>query len=429
MKGRGAATEIQAAGGGLIHRRALLHAAVVTLGSAVWGSTASAETERRAEGDRPDWMRHPGAPMRAYGGPSVHERGVQREVMAEYPGAAAAAGVSFTPLHALRGRITPNGLHFERHHSGVPAIDPAVHRLLIHGAVERPLVFSIDDLLRYPQVSRVAFLECAGNSFWNAYDEPSPFNAGKLHGLLSCSEWTGIPLGTLLDEAGVSPDSRWLIAEGADSGAMVRSIPLEKARDDAVLALYQNGERLRPEQGYPTRLLLPGWEGNMSVKWLRRLEVTKGPSHSRHETSKYADLLRDGTSIQFTFPMGVKSLIQAPSGGMRIREPGLFVVEGIAWSGAGRIRRVEVSADGGVSWAPAVLDDPVEPMALTRFRIPWRWEGGSHLLMSRAFDEAGAHQPTRTAWRERYAPGHVYHYNAIQAWRVDTDGSVHNVYA
>jgi sulfane dehydrogenase subunit SoxC len=380
------------------------------------------------EAARPEWMQQPGTPMRGYGSPSIHERDVQREVMTEYPGAAPAAGVSFTPLQALRGRITPNGLHFERHHSGVPDVDPRVHRLLIHGLVERPLVFSVESLLRYPQISRVTFLECSGNSFWNTFEKPLPFTAGKLHGLLSCSEWTGVPLGVLLDEAGVSPDAGWLVAEGADSGAMVRSIPLEKARDDALIALYQNGERLRPEQGYPVRLLLPGWEGNMSVKWLRRLEVSAGPVHSRDETSKYADLLPDGTSRQFTFAMGVKSLIQTPSGGMQLPSPGLYAVEGVAWSGAGRIRRVEVSADGGASWAPAKLDSPVEACALTRFRIPWRWTGGSQILMSRAVDETGAGQPTREAWRKRYAPSNTYHYNAIQTWRIDDDGSVHNVY-
>jgi len=283
-------------------------------------------------------------------------------------------------------------------------------------------------------VSQIGFLECSGNSFWNTRDEAPALPAGKLHGLLSCSEWTGVPVSYLLDEAGVldgagGPEgARWAVAEGADAAGMVRSIPLEKLREDAILALYQNGERLRPEQGYPVRLFLPGLEGNASVKWLRQLKLVEAPVHSRDETSKYADLLPDGQSKQFTLQMAVKSIITAPSGEMKMPGKGTFVVEGLAWSGAGRVRRVEISADGGNSWAPAVLEEPITPRSLTRFRMPWRWEGGTQLLMSRATDESGAEQPSRAAWRARYHADHIYHYNAIQCWRVGEDGSVSNAY-
>ena len=244
--------------------------------------------------------------------------------------------------------ITPSSLHFERHHSGIPDIDPDAHRLLIHGLVDRALFFDMDALSRYPMVSTIRFIECSGNSrLAGLAPEPVGGTCGELHGLISCSEWTGVPLSVLLDEAGVDPTAHWILAEGADAAAMTRSVPLAKAMDDALVAIYQNGERLRPENGYPARLFLPGYEGNTSVKWLRRIKVTAAPMMTREETSKYTDLLPDGRSLMFSFPMEVKSVITSPSPGLELAGPGLYQISGMAWSGLGRIARVEVSADGG----------------------------------------------------------------------------------
>jgi sulfane dehydrogenase subunit SoxC len=283
-------------------------------------------------------------------------------------------------------------------------------------------------LLRYPTVSRVCFLECSGNSSANIATEPPLKSSGAIHGMISGSEWTGIPLALLLDEAGLDPGGRWIVAEGADAAAMNRSIPIEKCLDDAMLALYQNGERLRPEQGYPLRLLLPGWEGNTSIKWLRRLTVTAEPVYSREETAKYTDLLPDGRARQFTFPMGVKSVITHPGAGMSMQGRGFYEISGLAWSGAGSISRVEVSVDGGRSWTRAALQEPVLPRALTRFRLPWNWDGSPALLQSRAIDEQGNIQPSREEWAAQYAVSNRYHYNAIQTWSISREGEIRNVY-
>jgi sulfane dehydrogenase subunit SoxC len=372
-------------------------------------------------------MKAPGAPMSGYGKPSAHEAHVQRTANSQ-PGTTGSGG-SRTPHERLEGIITPSSLHFERHHSGVPDIDPDQHRLLIHGLVERPLLFSMDALVRYPLVSRIQFLECSGNSAGNNAPEPPQLSAGGIHGLVSCSDWTGVPLSILLEEAGVRPEGRWLLAEGADSAAMSRSVPMAKALDDAMVAIYQNGERLRPENGYPLRLFLPGYEGNMNVKWLRRIKVTAEPTMTKDETSKYTDLQPDGRALLFTFPMEVKSVITSPSGGLEMQGPGLYQISGIAWSGFGRIRRVDVSADGGRSWAEAALSEPVLPKALTRFRLPWRWNGGPAVLQSRAIDEHGTVQPTRTALLAARGAPYRYHYNAIQSWNITAEGEVGNVYA
>jgi sulfane dehydrogenase subunit SoxC len=378
----------------------------------------------------PPWMQTMGAPMRGYGKPSQFEAKVQRPTATGYPTVTPGAGASRTPLEALEGTITPNGLHFERHHNGVPEIDPAQHQLLIHGLVSRALTFSVAALLRYPMLSRVYFVECAGNSRLNTQPpKPLQATAGSIHGLASCSEWTGVPLALLLNEAGIAAGAQWLLAEGADAAAMSRSVPLAKALDDAMVALYQNGERIRPEQGYPMRLLLPGWEGNMNVKWLRRIKVTTEPTHTKDETSKYSDLLPDGKAHQFTFEMGVKSLITFPSFGHKLGGPGLYEISGIAWSGAGRIAKVEVSTDGGATWRESALQGPIFPKSITRFRMPWDWNGAAATVQSRAVDEKGQAQPTRAAWIARYAPGQAYHSNAIQSWAVAADGSVANVYA
>ncbi len=415
-----------AAGNGLVHRRLFLQGSAL-LGATGLGLLTARTASTAPPPEVPEWMRAPGAPMSPYGGRSRFEEDVQRIVGPPARGTTG-AGSSRTPLERITGMITPNGLHFERHHSGIPDIDPNRHQLLIHGLVDRPLMFSMDALHRYPMVSRIQFLECSGNSRINMNPEPADRSCGGLHGLVSCSEWTGIPLGVLLEEAGVSSDARWLLAEGSDAAAMTRSVPLAKAMDDAMLALYQNGEALRPGQGYPVRLFLPGWEGNISVKWLRRLKLTRAPTMTKDETSKYTDPRPDGVAEMFTFPMGVKSLITSPAGGLTMQGPGLYEISGIAWSGSGRIRRVEVSADGGASWADAALTEPVLSKALTRFRVPWQWDGGPAVLLSRAIDENGAVQPLRNEIIAAKGLHFYYHNNAVQSWQVASNNEVKNVF-
>jgi len=373
-------------------------------------------------------MKAPGAGMSEYGSPATYEAKVTRTFIRSQPNTTG-SGASRTPLESLDGMLTPSGLHFERHHSGVPDIDPAQHRVLVHGLVKRPLIFSIDALLRYPMVSRIHFLECAGNSQLLYQPAPPNLTAGQTHGLVSCSEWTGVPLRLLLEEAGADPTAPWILAEGADAAAMSRSIPMAKAMDDAILALFQNGERLRPENGYPVRLFLPGWEGNMSVKWLRRLKLVAAPVMTKDETSRYTDLQSDGKSLMFTYPMEVKSVITRPSHGMTLPGAGLHQISGIAWSGHGTIRKVEVSTDGGKTWREAPLVAPVLPRALTRFRLPWKWDGAATVLKSRATDDTGTIQPERETFIGEHGNNAIFHYNGIQAWSVAANGEVKHVYA
>lgn len=375
----------------------------------------------------PAWTREPGQPFSNYGAPSRHEADVVRWISANP--AVAGNGVSWSPLHDLEGTVTPNGLFFERHHNGVPAIDPEAHRLAVHGLVERPLEFAIADLLRYPMTTRKAFIECGGNS--NAAWQTRPVQApvGYFHGLVSASEWTGVPLRHLLTEAGLRKTATWAIAEGADAIEHHMSIPVSKLMDDALLVLFQNGERLRPENGYPLRLLLPGFEGVLNVKWLKRLELTDRPAMSRNETARYTELLPDGTARAFTFEMGVKSLITRPSCAATLPGPGFVEISGLAWSGAGRIDRVEVSTDGGASWGEATLDGPVLPQMFTRFRFPWRFDGTPAVLKARATDETGAVQPERDALLAARGRHGYFHYNAIVAYEVAEDGYVAHAYA
>lgn len=411
------------AGGGLLDRRLFLRQSL-TLGAGAGLMLTGMDTPGA---DWPAWMKTPGATFSNYGQPSPHEKDTIRWVSAN--SAAPGNGISWTPLHKLEGTITPNGLHFERHHNGVPQIDPERHRLMLHGLVRNPLRFSAEDLLRYPLVSRICFVECGGNSNAGWREEPIQTPVGYFHGLASCSEWTGVPLATLLDEAGLLPEARWLIAEGADAAAMNVSIPVVKALDDTLVALYQNGERIRPENGYPFRLILPGWEAVLNVKWLHRLQAAKEPVMARNETAKYTELQADGAARQFTFLMDAKSLITQPSPGYRLRGPGLYQISGLAWSGRGRIRKVEVSADGGKSWAEAALQEPVLAKCFTRFRLPWRWDGSPLVLKSRAIDETGYQQPERAALIAERGRNGYFHYNAIVSWAVAPDGSLSHVYA
>jgi sulfane dehydrogenase subunit SoxC len=373
----------------------------------------------------PPWTREPGASLLspAYGAPSPHEGDVIRR--SARPPALPGSGSSMTPLADLTGSITPNGLVYERHHAGVPAIDPDQHRLVVHGLVREPRLFTMDDLVRFPSESRVHFLECSGNtgSEWNG---PSGLPVQFTHGLLSCCEWTGVRLSTLLDETGADPSARWLLAEGADGAAMTRSLPLERILDRALVVYAQNGERLRPENGYPLRLIVPGFEGNTNIKWLRRLKLVKAPEMTREETSKYTSLLPNGCARQFVFEMDAKSVITRPSAGHRLSAHGYYPVSGYAWSGRGRIRRVDVSTDGGKTWREARLTSTVHDRALTRFEANWTWRGEPADLQSRAIDETGYVQPTREALAAARGLNSQYHYNGIQNWRVGADGEVRN---
>jgi sulfane dehydrogenase subunit SoxC len=363
--------------------------------------------------------RTPGKPLSGYGERSQFVKSTRATRQTRTP----EAGSSSTPLTETYGIITPSALHYERHHSGVPAIDPARHRLTIHGLVERPLVLTMDDIRRLPSVSRIHFLECGGNSGseWGAKTGP---DVQRSHGLASCSEWTGVPLRLVLDEAGLKPNASWLIAEGADACRMQRSVPIVKALDDAMLAYGQNGEPLRPEQGFPLRLLTPGWEGNVQVKWLQRLHVTDEPYMTRDETSKYSDLMPDGKARIFTLRQEAKSVVTFPSGGQNLSGAGFYELTGLAWSGGGRIERVEITFDGGQTWRDARLDEPRFRLAFTRFRLPWRWDGKPAAIASRATDETGYVQPTRDELIAVRGTNSGYHFNGIKLWKISSDGSV-----
>ena len=333
---------------------------------------------------------------------------------------------SRTPLQDLQGTITPSDLHFERHHAGIPEIAAEEHELLVHGMVERPMVFRMADLRRYPQLSRICFVECSGNGggAYNRSRMPTTITPQQLDGLLSTSEWTGVMLSTILREVGVRSGASWILAEGGDAAVMSRSVPLEKAMDDAMLAYGQNGEAIRPEQGYPVRLLLPGWEGNAQVKWLRRIEISDRPTMTRDETSRYTDPLKDGTARQFSFVMDAKSLITFPSYPYVLPDRGWWEIEGLAWTGRGRITRVEVSTDGGRSWADPVLQPPVLSKSTVRFRHLWNWDGRETVILSRATDETGYVQPTVHQLWDARGEGTAYHQNHQRAWKIASDGAV-----
>jgi sulfane dehydrogenase subunit SoxC len=380
-----------------------------------------------------DPMRVPGALPRPYGERSPFEK--QERLGGAGPGAPHGWGAnapnnynSLTPIQDLHGIVTPSSLHFERHHNGVPAIDPTRHRLLIHGLVEKPLIFTVEELERLPAVSRLAFVECSGNT-WDGWKDAQDFSVQATHGLTSTSEWTGVKLSTLLDSAGMRPEASWMLAEGSDAAGLNRSVPLTpEVLQEALICYGQNGEALRPEQGYPLRLLLPGFEGNINVKWLRRLKLGSAPFMTRWETAKYTDLMPDGKAYQFTLVMEAKSVITYPSGRQRIH-PGIHEISGLAWSGRGRVTKVEVSSDGGRTWQEARLQEPVLPKCHTRFRLPWRWNGQEAVLQSRCIDESGYVQPSREELVKVRGTNSIYHYNAIQSWKVEQDGSVRNIYA
>jgi sulfane dehydrogenase subunit SoxC len=361
-----------------------------------------------------------------YGLPIRHEAHVVRrnvEWLTESP----VSSINFTPIHALEGTITPQGCAFERHHSGAIELTKQDYRLMINGLVDRPLVFTFADLERFPRKMLTAFCECAANGgmeWGGAQLEGAQFTHGMIHNM----EYIGVPLRALLEEAGVQPAGKWVYVEGHDASSNGRSIPLEKAMDDVLVAFFANGEALRKEHGYPVRLVVPGWEGNMWIKWVRRIGVYDQAVESREETSKYTDLMPDGRARKWTWVMDAKSVITSPSPQAPIRHgTGPLVISGLAWSGNGAITRVDVSTDGGVSWAPARITGDAKPRALTRFHLDLDWDGTEMMLQSRAVDETGYVQPTKDALRAIRGVNSVYHNNGIQTWWVKADGEVENV--
>ncbi|MCU0621826.1 MAG: sulfite dehydrogenase, partial [Gemmatimonadales bacterium] len=391
-----------------ISRRVLLAGSATAAAAALAARAGLSAQEPAAPAAPPDPTKVPGMPTTALGERSPF-------VKAERAPTGVLSGPSFTPLHQLTGTITPADLHFERHHGGAALVDPQRWKLVIHGMVQRPLTLDLETLKRFPAVTRTHFIECAGNGR-NAYRAPKPdMTAQQVDGLTANTEWTGVPLATVLREVGVREKASWFVAEGGDAAVLSRSIPVAKAMDDALLVWGQNGEPLRVANGYPVRLLLPGWEGNACVKWLRRLEFVDQPNMSRDETSKYTDPLPGGKARQFSFEMDAKSIITAPTTPSRLAEPGWWPVSGLAWSGRGRITRVEVSTDGGTSWHEAELLGPALPKAHVRFQHMWKWDGRPATLLSRSTDETGYVQPTRETFQRVRGIGTDFHFNYIRA--------------
>jgi sulfane dehydrogenase subunit SoxC len=422
------------AGNGLVNRRALLGRGIALAGAlGVSGATGAAAEPLE---DAP-WSHAFGEVTPPLQTPSRFEKNVVRAL--SNPNGEFRTAHARTPHQLLNGTITPNALHFSINHGGIPDIDPAQHKFVIHGMVKQPLEFTLETLSRYPLVTRPHFVECAGNSAGMFSSEPIQAPAGLLHGLVSNAEWTGVPLSVLLDEAGVDPNAKWLVAEGGDAQFLDRSIPVKKAYDDAIVAIYQNGERLMPGNGYPMRLLVPGYQGNMNVKFLRRLKAVDQPAYTYFESKNYSQILPGGKTWRFHFLMEVKSFITSPSFGQNLKAPGFYAISGVAYSGDGRIAKVMVSADGGKSWGEAALQGPVHDKAFTRFVMPWRWDGQPAVLQSRAWDEAGNVQPLRAefvaARGQTKAPVKSplafpnQHYNSLTSWGVDRKGEVAHVYA
>ncbi|WP_027556968.1 sulfite dehydrogenase [Bradyrhizobium sp. Cp5.3] len=414
----------------LVNRRRFLSAASLAGAGLAMTRGASATDTTKPDPlitEVQDWQRYlgDGVDKRPYGSPSKFEKNVIRRDVS-WLTASAESSVNFTPLHELDGIITPSGLCFERHHGGVAEIDPAKHRLMINGLVEKPLVFTMDDIKRMPRTNRIYFLECAANSgmeWRGAQLNGCQFTHGMVHNVM----YTGVPLKVVLDEAGLRPNAKWLMLEGGDASGMNRSLPIEKGLSDVLLAFAMNGEALRPEQGYPLRAVIPGWEGNLWVKWLRRIEVGDQPWQTREETSKYTDLLADGRSRKHTFIMDAKSVVTSPSPQAPLKYKGRNVLSGLAWSGRGTIQRVDVSLDGGRNWQTARIDGPVLDKSLTRFYVDFDWNGEELMVQSRAIDSTGYVQPTKDELRKVRGVNSIYHNNGIQTWLVHRNGDSENV--
>jgi sulfane dehydrogenase subunit SoxC len=344
----------------------------------------------------------------------------------------------YTPLQDYAGIITPASLHFVQYHaSHFPEIDVQKHRLTIHGLVDRALSFSVDDLKRLPSVSRIHFLECHANSSPGIHGTGNQ-NMGPsvqyVHGMTSCSEWTGVPLSVLLDVCGVQKEASWLVSEGADAGKFSHTLPLAKAMDDVIVAYGQNGEPVRPEQGYPLRLVVPGWEGPFNVKYLRHIKVVDRPYNTWNESMNHSVVRPDlgGKARWYHFQWAAKSVITRPSAGLKIPGPGYAQITGLAWSGGGAVSKVDVSTDGGRTWKEAKLQGPVVPKAHTRFTFDWDWSGEETVIQSRCTDDQGDVQPSRAELYNHWGivddakPARAIHFNAMQPWRIARDGSIHD---
>ena len=420
-------------------RRDFLRSAFAAAVAGASGAAAAQSNPVPADGGDPNILELPehskglGQPVATdgYGKPSKYEANVQRRPS---PGLTqtAQASVSFAPLQSLFGIVTPAGLHFERHHQGWWDIDPSKHRLMLNGSdaslLKKAMVFTMDEIMRLPSVSRFHFIECGANTGmeWGNVAVPT---VQYTHGMLSCSEFTGVPLRILLDLAGVDTRrARFVLAEGADGSSMTRTIPMELVESGEVLVAYgQNGEMLRPENGYPLRLVVPGVQGVSWVKYLRRIEVGDKPYGTKDETIHYVDLMPGGAHRQYSSTQEVKSVVTTPSGGQVLLDRGFYNVSGLAWSGRGRITRVDVSVDGGHNWRPARLEGPVMAKCLTRFNIDWAWDGKPAIVQSRATDETGHVQPTYRQNRAVRGTRSIYHNNSIQSWLVQESGEVKNV--
>jgi sulfane dehydrogenase subunit SoxC len=412
---------------GVISRRALLGG---TAALGVAGASKMALAASNPDNLPPnvsEWTPYLGAGVDAnpYGMPSEYENHVVRRNV-EWLTASTESSVNFTPLQDLEGFVTPNGLCFERHHGGVPEVIPSDYRLMINGLVDRELIFTLEDLKRFPQTNKFYFLECAANGgmeWRGAQLNGCQFTFGMVHNV----QYTGVRLSDLVRETGLKPNAKWMLAEGGDSAGMNRSVPIEKVLDDCMIAWAMNGEALRPEQGYPARLVVPGWEGNMWVKWIRRLEFGDMPYMAREETSKYTDLMSDGIARMFTWVMDAKSVVTSPSPEKPILQKGVHQLRGLAWSGRGKITRVDVSIDGGKNWKTAELHGPIMEKCLTRFTMPFEWNGEELLVQSRAIDETGYVQPTIQELQNVRGLSSVYHNNSIATWLVNKSGKVDNV--
>jgi sulfane dehydrogenase subunit SoxC len=406
-----------------LSRRTLLAAASVAGSSLAGGALAETLTDVPARG--------PGDPL---SGHSERSKYVHLSRIPEAgPGARhvdpSAAINSKTPLDKLVGSLTPADLHYERSHAGVPDINPAEHRLLIHGMVREPLVLSVNDLQRMPSVSRIHFIECTGNGWENWKTADPSLTVQNTHGLISTNEWTGVPLRFLIDLVGKGRNSTWMLAEGGDGAGVDRSIPLtDEISDDAMIAYGQNGELLRPAHGFPIRLVMPGFEGNLNIKWLRRLKFGDQPWMTRWETDRYTQLLANGKARQFQLRMETNSVITSPSGMMEIG-PGQNRITGLAWSGHGRIAKVEVSTDAGTTWNQAPLTQAAQRKAQVRFQMDWNWDGKPTKIVSRSTDEKGNVQPDRKSLIDQVGTNALFHYNAQQTWGIDANGKVTNVLA
>jgi len=397
------------------------------LASAVNPAAVLAAAKENQAPNVADWSRYlgDGVVENPYGVPSEYEAHVVRRTV-EWLTATRESSICFTPLQDLHGFITPNGLCFERHHGGVAHVNPDDFQLMVHGMVDKPLIFSLEDLKRFPAENKFHFLECAANSGmeWHGAQLNS---VQYTNGMIHCVQYTGVSLRTLLNECGVSSKGKWLHVEGGDSAGMNRSLPMDKALDDCMVAYAMNGEMLRPENGYPLRLVVPGWEGNLWIKWLRRIEVGDQPWHAREETAKYTDLMPTGKARRFTWVMEPKSIITSPSPEKPVLQKGVQNITGLAWSGQGKVKRVDISVDGGKNWRPAKLHGPIMEKCMTRFSYEWDWNGNPALLESRAIDDTGYVQPTIKQLREIRGAESIYHNNSIQTWHVNEKGVVDNV--